>query len=597
MNFVRFLNWRLAGLAVLAFASAAGAEEPSKLVPENAAIYVEVAGLTRAVDRLMGPDVLGLLETVDQYREATRSTEFAQFRSVVTCLETKLGTTWRQAVGDLTHGGAAIALVQGQPDVALVIARAKDAGLLERLNQALMELADQDAKNKGQPSPFKSTEYKGVKAWGAGKQWFHAIVGDTFIYSNHQNGLKAVLDLRAGAGAKPIADHPRFREARGRAPAGAVAWGFVQIEPFRSGGFAEEFYAEKAPNAGVPFLFGGLGHALRTAPYLTLGAWVDDKRVAIRAEVPRDGKDWPEQFRPFYAATPGKEAAAALHPPRTIASFSFYRDLKGFWDAKDKLIVADGLSGFAEVESQLGQVLFGGRDFVTEVLSEFAPQTRIVVALQTYNGLPVVPEIKIPAFAVVQEIRHPEEFGKELLVAFQSFTGLANIGLAQQNQPRLFTQAESYKGLTITASRFLPPPKPKADDKEPAKKPAGPGSLVYNFSPATAQVGRYFVLGSTVEIVKDLIDELAGGKAEPPLTPHNVLLELETNHLVDVLKQNREPLVHQNMAAEGHTREQAEKDIDTLFRLLGLFGPGRATWTAEPAAMHVDLELRFAKTK
>lgn len=580
-------------LALLGPAYGTRADEPSQLVPANAAIYVEVAGVNRVIDRLLSPDLTAFVESIDQYRELTESPGFAQFKSVVAHLEGQLGMNWRQAVADLTHGGAALAFVQGSPDAAVVVLRAKNAALLTRLNAILLDLTEQDAKNNGRESPVKSADYRGTKCWAIDKGWFHTIIDDTFVFASHQNALRGILDTRAGEGMRPIAGSSSYKQSRERMGGSPVAWGYVKLDPFRDAGMAKELYAEKAENGGISFIFGGLSQVLRTAPFLGFGAWVDNDRLAVRFELPRDGASWPDSYRAFYPADATKQAAAPLHPPRTVASFSVYRDLKAFWDEKDKLIVADGLNGFTEIESQLGQILFRGRDLSSEVLSEFAPQTRIVVAAQDFAASAVVPDIKLPAFALVQELRNPDEIGKDLLIAYQTFTGLANLGLAQQSQPGMLTKTEEYKGVTITASQFLPPAKPKA---AAAKNATSGNPLVYNFSPATAQVGRYFVLGSTIQIVRDLIDQLNGGRESPALTTDNVLIEIDAAGVADLLQQNRDPLIHQNMASEGHTREQAEREIDTLLQLARLFGPMRATWTVEPTAMRIGIELRFAAT-
>jgi hypothetical protein len=368
---------------------------------------------------------------------------------------------------------------------------------------------------------------------------------------------------------------------------GRVGWAFARVDVLRQAGFAKDFYDEKAKNPALPIFFGGLSHVLNKAPYVTASLVLNDDRLAFRVDAPRDGSPWPEAYRGFYGAKPGEEAAVPLRPARTIASLSFYRDLKTMWDAREQLVAAEALPGFTELEANVGPILFGGREFSNEVLGEFGPHFRLVAAAQEYSRSKPTPDIKIPAFALVAELKNPQEFGPELLISYQTVLGLANLGLGQQSQPRFILMNEAYKGFEIQGARFL--------ERATAKSDAAGVHLRHNFTPAVSIAGRYFVLGSTVEIVKDCIDALGDVNAPPKTTEHNIVFEANMAEVIRVLAQNKEPLISQNMVSGGNTREQAEQELDTLLKVIGLFGKGQITWTAEPKSMHVDLSIEFAK--
>jgi hypothetical protein len=575
---VALLNWLLAARAV-------AAADPAKLVPQDAVVYVEVTDASKIIDRLLAPDIVGMLESIDQFKQFTTSDQFAQLRAVVAYIETKLDTNWRKAVSDLTSGGAVLAIRPGSPDYALVIIRSKNPDLLARTNKLLIELAEQDAKDKGKESPVKSKEHKGVMAWSLGKDEYHAIIGDTLIISNKQEGLKTALEMNAGEGPKSIAELDLWKDARGRALPGSVGWAFARVDVLRQTGIAKDFYDEKPKNAAVPIFFGGLSHVLNKAPYVSASLVLNDERLAFRIDAPRDGSPWPEALRGFYAAKPGEEAAVPLRPARTIASLSFYRDLKAMWDAREQLVAAEALPGFTELEANVGPILFGGREFSNEVLGEFGPRFRLVAAAQNYSRSKLTPDIKIPAFALIAELKNPDEFGTELLISYQTVLGLANLGLGQQSQPRFILLNEKYKDFEIQGAHFL----------DRAAKSDGAGvHLRHNFSPAVSIAGRYFVLGSTVEIVKDCIDALGDVNAPPKTTEHNIVFEANMAAVIGVLAQNKEVVVSQNMVSGGNTREQAEQEFDTLLKVIGLFGKGQITWTAEPKSMHADLSIEFA---
>jgi hypothetical protein len=570
----------------LAGHSTAAAADTAEWVPEDAALYVELSEPARLVDRLLAPDIVGLLDSVEQFRQFSRSDQFAQLQAVVAYLETRLETNWRRAIADLSGGGVALAFTPGNPDHALLIVRAKDPELLQRANQLLIELAENDAKTKGQASPVKSRDYKGVTAWSLGKDSFHAIVGDTLVFSNRQEGLKAALERNAGVGAKSIAENGAWKQARSRLPAGHAGWAYVKLDLIRQAGIAKELYEAKASNAAIPLFFGGLSHVLRHAPYAVVALTLDDQRLGLRVELPRDESPWPVAFRGFYASQPGEEAAVPLRPARTIASLSFYRDLKAIWDTREQLVTEQVLPQLTELETNLGQVLFGGREFSNEVLGEFEPRIRLVVASQDYSRRQITPDIKLPAAALVLELKRPEEFSPELVIAYHTVLGLVNLGFGQQNQPRFMLSLQEYKDFKIQGARFF---------ERAAAKPDAEGiHLRHNFSPACATAGRYFVLGSTIEIVEDVIDALGNPAAPPETTGQNIILEADMAQVIHLLSQNKETLVSQSMVQNGNTREQAEQEISVLLKALGLFANGRFSWTADPTSMHVDLAIRFA---
>src|SRR5437867_2576872 len=171
-----FVASALAVFASLLSICTLSAADVAKLVPQDAALYVEISDASRIIDRLLAPDIVAMLESIPQFQQFTRSDQFAQFRAVVSHLETKLGTNWRQATSDLTAGGAVLAIRPGQPDYVLLVVRSKDADLLQRTNKLLIDLVEQDARDKGHESPVKSKQYKGVMAWTLGKDEFHAIL-------------------------------------------------------------------------------------------------------------------------------------------------------------------------------------------------------------------------------------------------------------------------------------------------------------------------------------------------------------------------------------------------------------------------------------
>jgi hypothetical protein len=190
--------------------------------------------------------------------------------------------------------------------------------------------------------------------------------------------------------------------------------------------------------------------------------------------------------------------------------------------------------------------------------------------------------VKLPAMALVLQTKHPDEFATQMLVAYQKVVGLTNIVGGQQGQPQLLLSSEDYRGSTISKAVYVVE---KQTSKDKAK-------LNYNFSPACARAGDRFIYGSTVGIVRQLIDSLAAG-GTTTATADNVSLSYTGGPLAAILEDNRELLVSQNMLSEGRTRPEAEAAIDALFKLVKLTEQAGIRLTAEPGSLALEAAIEI----
>ena len=124
-----------------------------------------------------------------------------------------------------------------------------------------------------------------------------------------------------------------------------------------------------------------------------------------------------------------------IQPPGTIASLSLWRDLETFWESRADLFPPETVQGFAQLDTLAGQ-FFGGREFGTDVLGQFDPHWRLVVAQQDHAALKPQPDVKYPAFAIVAELDSADsDFGERFKVAFQAIIGISNVD-AQSEEGR-----------------------------------------------------------------------------------------------------------------------------------------------------------------
>jgi len=210
---------------------------------------------------------------------------------------------------------------------------------------------------------------------------------------------------------------------------------------------------------------------------------------------------------------------------------------------------------------------------------------RLVVAEQEYDRAVGTPKVRLPAFAAVFTLKHPERFGEVVEEAWQKALGLINFTRGQQAQPgpdhrpRHAPRHEVHGGV-------LPP---AAEGERSAI------DIRFNFRPTLARVGDRLILSSTEGLARDLID--AAGKEvaarPPPIPGTHSLLEIEGAALLSILRSNRDNMVSQNMVEKGTSREEAEGQIDLLILAAGSFERAKLSIGTEGQRARAELELRL----
>ena len=75
----------------------------------------------------------------------------------------------------------------------------------------------------------------------------------------------------------------------------------------------------------------------------------------------------------------------------------------------------------------------------------------------------------------------------------------------------------------------------------------------------------------------------------------NLAVGLSAGALKTVLADNLAHLVSQNMLEEGHSKEEAEAEVDTFLEILGLFSEVELTLSTDDDSLDVDFEIRMAE--
>jgi hypothetical protein len=527
-------------------------------VPQDAVISVELSDPKALLDLFAGERAIKFVTSLPVYQKQASNPKFTEFLGVVRYLETTLGTDWRTGLAKLTGGGVTFAICP--EDTVILIVEAQDEQMLNQLHEIFLNFAKTEADKQGQPGRVASRQYQDVTAWTFDGKEAHAIIGRRLVMANRPEGLKAVLERRAETGGESLASKPTYRTAKSKIGSGAVVTVFADLKLLMQIPEVSELLERQSKNPLAALAFAGIVESVRDSNWLVLGLDIQDSTLILRPLI--DGKAV-AQTGPAAFALPkeaGDGALPNLSVPRRIAALTLYRDLHEFYAAKDELF-PERTSGLIFFENMMG-IFFSGRDLTNEVLAETKPDLRFVVAEQEFDSAVGTPRIKLPAFAAVLRLRHPEQFREVAEEAWQKALGLINFTRGQQALPGLIIDRQVQRETRFTMAYFSTA---QIEDKTNL-------DTRFNIRPALAMPEEYLILSSTDGLARDLIDSLNHEKEQTvkPLAETCSVVEIEGGRLASILEANRGALVRGDMIKKGSTQEQAEAGIDMLITAVKL---------------------------
>jgi hypothetical protein len=446
----------------------------------------------------------------------------------------------------------------------------------------VQSFARDDAAKDGDADRIRSVEYRGVTGWSFGPNEAHAIVGNRLLMSNKPDAIKHALDLRDEPDNPSLADLPAFQAARQAANPDAAAVLFANMEIIKQNpGIEKALSGDLNPLAAL--LLAGVTEALRDSTWLAFDLKVEGDSLKIGSAVDGDASD----STGVAAFTLPKDATQGAMPvlsvPRQIAGISLYRDLHAFYAAKDELF-PERTSGLIFFENMMG-IFFSGRDLTEEVLAETQPEVRFIVAEQQYDPDIGTPRVQIPAFAAVFRLRDPDHFREVAEEAWQKALGLINFTRGQQGLPGLIMDRPTHGNTTFTAAHF----------GSSGVKDKAALDTHFNFRPSLAMVDDYLIFSSTDGLACDLIDSVQqhGDALAKPVAETHSMIEMDGRRLASILRSNRANLVRQNMIEEGHTKEQAETEIDVLLTLAQYVGDLKLQLGTRGSQPHASLQMQL----
>lgn len=556
---------------VLSSAAAFAADlSPRDLLPPGAAVVVELNQPARLYSH---PVVRGAWREIEGSAELQRridAPEFDRIRQVKALLESAGGGDWLTAVDRLTTGGVAIALSArpgAGPDATLVVV-SSDADLLRKAVDEFQNYLLARVPADKRPAALPTEMYRDVTCIRAGDAGF-AIVGKAFLAATRIEVLRAAIDrLKAS----------EFRSQPTENAALPLAQVRLDLAAMRQNSDISKALALPADDIGRVFVLGGWIDLLKRAETLTAGVSLGEKSIDLRLQLPAPRDQMTPGLNGFFASRDDARARPPLRIPGLIASASWYRDYGALWAGRNEVLTEAALKRLEEGNATAGKQLetVGARFLPSELLSELGPHFRIIAARQTQSVYNVDLPDKLPAAAILIELR--SEAARQKLQPVLKFVGL--IGAAVNNRMAMHT--EKHKGFELASLR----------SREDADAQYRINRIRYQFSPTWGFARNHFLVGSTTEIVRQAIDALEAEAEHPgdqpsPFTTGMQLLS--AREAAAALTDYRTALLDATTLNDGLSRSEAGHELDVLTRAIAALG----TLSLQSGWIEKQFELRL----
>lgn len=582
------MTWRAVWCLLIGVAAGGGAAPlsgaeptPADLLPPTVVAYAEMADPPRVLSILLDHPLRQRLERLEDFQAALRRKETLAALGVLEYVETRLGMTWRQAVEKLTAKGVAFAVDLPTKGMAILV-RAESEPALRRLRDELIALGREDARNKGRKDPYRQHDYRGQTVYQVHKGVFAAI-GEWLVIVNNAELAQGIFNRWLDGPGECLSSQPRFREARSARSPEAAVWLWADVAALREQAVRDgKPFGRQTDNPVAELLVGGILDVAQHTPWLTGTLRLSPYEAALTWQTPFQ-REWISEPRQYSIAPADEQTPVAIgEGDQWLFSLRTYRDLSAMWLHAADLFPENVVDKLAEADSNL-TTLFAGKDFGEDILGALGPVMQLVAVEQSFPDESTAPLVKLPAFALVFTLRDPEVSRRELRRTFQSLIGFTNIVGAMSGQPQLELDMASGEGFDLVAARYVPPAN---------RDPQTPLPFQFNFSPSAAFSGSRFILAST----EGLARQLAAAPSPPPgeaAAGVNTSLHLNFGALRRILAANQSHLITQNMLQEGHTREEAERQVSLGLALLDHLLDFSLRLRQSEHSWELDLRLRL----
>ncbi|MBI3411088.1 MAG: hypothetical protein HY040_22365 [Planctomycetes bacterium] len=528
------------------------ARDPVRLIPAQVEL---VAKLNRPRDLLetltKHEAVKGLmkLEFLSGYFDGTNSRRFLQ---LVTYLEKQLGHDREDLLDRLAGRGAAFGLElnEGKPKVLLVLG-ARDEKTLAKFLDLTRGLIDQELERQEQHVKFTRGERSGCVFWHIGKEVFLAQLGADLVVTNKEKLLHDAIDIHKGNDSASISKLASFEASQKHRPDQSLVWLWLDLQRVRAIPSVKTVFDSLTPDPQILVLVGGLFDVVKRSDYVCASISQDGPSFHARIALPQ-GREGMSKAAVMFLPDDRNGSLPMLQPPRAISCTSYYLDLGKFWDHRREILNAKQADNLEGIEKKSAPFLGGVK--IGTLLKQAGKYHRIVYAEQDKSPYKIKPATPIGAFALVLDMRDPA-FAKSMnsILRGAALVGGIQFGL------RL---VEEKQGEHTLVTYYFP------EDK---RFDADVNNIRFNFCPCFTHVGDQFVISSTLELGRDLID-LLEKENRGDTSPATSRTHIYAKGVADNVRKAEGALLTQFVLSQGLSAKSARQQVRDLADLVERLG-------------------------
>jgi hypothetical protein len=583
--------------AFLTFAFIAGAPRlvageltARDLASPEMAVLVELNHPAQLANSSLLNDIWQKLRQTSGGQKAASSSEFDKLRQIGRFIAKSLNVDWQTGISRLTAGGIIVVVYppdgKAEPDV-MALVTASDAPTLAQFVAAVETEIHQTPESKAVPAQLP-TRYGNHSIHRVGNG-FYSVVDRQLLLANSQHRLEAALDRLAPAESQTsrsddfeLPKNLRLGDRFGPSP---TVMATVNLKLLRQDSNLQKALQLPGGDLGPQLLFGGYLDLLRRADWAAAALAVGEQSCEFQFRIAAPNATAHPSLQGFFAADEKDQCAALLKPPGTIYSGVWYRDYGRLWNARASLLSPTIVRDLDNANAQLHDL--PTQIGISDLLHWIGPQWRVVLARQREQVYRRKIDQRLPALGLIIKVRDEAAIRDRILAPAD---GLILFGLNKQIDG--FQKLE-YRNARMTTFRFSE----TAAGADPNR------AFLFHLNPAFVQTRGHLVIGSTAEIVRDLIDELdrvesetlSGQNAGESVTDRQLL---SLSELFEFLKDFREQIVRnaaENQTGQNSTQglDDVERDVDLLAEIMKRIGSIAASFVV--ATDHVDFALRFGR--
>ncbi|MFN0207768.1 MAG: hypothetical protein ACKVS6_15780 [Planctomycetota bacterium] len=575
-----------AGFQERAVRPASGVSNLCNFLPADSIAYFEVSNPGALLEKLKKSAVPERVQSLPSYQQNIKTGEGLRFITGIAALRAALGIDLEPAFHGAFGRGIAASITKNPkpgPPHALLVSRAGDPTVLLKVRDALAEFAQVRSFGEWHEGPVQvkkknMKQFGDVEIVGTGEELFHAIAGDLLFISNHRASIEAALD-RFELTEAPLMKNDKFAGAiRSFLGRDVIAWfDFEQFTKLYAPNLRER---ETMDEPFPALLVGGVKQAFLGSAWLAGSLQFNGSSV----DVTLDTSALPELSKATFI--PDIVNIPNINVRRQIGTFTIRRDVNAFWNDHEGIVLPELDAEFSKFNTTAATI-FGVRRMDEDVFPKLTPVSHFIVARQSYSNLPKAPKVKIPAFAVLLQVKEDsKKITEGFRRAFQTAIALSAADAAQKGRAALGLTEETVGEQKIYYSTY---PDPEEDEEV---------ALEYNFSPAFCSKGNYLIVSSTHELARDVILQLPAA----PRTEVNVSEPAKASSTLDelyihgpeamrALDENSAGIIANAMLENGKSKAQASRELAGIVDLASLVRSAAVRSVATPSGMQFQLKI------